>query len=66
MEDIAPKLMKIALTNADFAMMPLKTQTICGPPVGISTGSGMQFENYVKRIMDMFHLINPLCGQSRN
>ena len=46
LEDIVPKLMKIALTNVDFAILPLKTRTICGPPVGISTGSGIQFENY--------------------
>ena len=66
LEDIVPKLMKIALTNVDFAILSLKTRTICGPPVGISMGSGIQFENYVKRIMAMFHVINLLCGQSRN
>ena len=66
LEDIVPKLMKIALTNVDFAILPLKTRIICGPPAGTSMGSDMQLENYVKRITAEFRLINPLCGQSRN
>jgi hypothetical protein len=49
-----------------FATLSVKTQSICGPHVGTSAGSDMQFKNYVKRILAAFHLINLLCGQSRN
>ena len=64
--DIDLSLMKTALTYAAFATLPVKTQSIYGPHVGSLAGSDMQFENYVKMIIAASHLINLLCGQSRN
>ena len=64
--DTDPKLMKIVLTYVDFAILPLKTRIICGPPAGTSMGSDLQLKNCVKKITAESRLINPLCGQSRN
>ena len=64
--DIDLSLMKTSPTYVVFATLPVKTQSICGPHVVTSAGSDMQSENYVKRIIAAFLLINLLCGQSRN
>ena len=50
----------------DFAILAVKTQSICGPPVGTLMGSGMLLDNYAEMTRAAFRLINPLCGQSRN
>ena len=64
--DIDLSLMKTFPTYVDFATMPVKTQSICGPPVGSLMGSGILFANYAKMIKAAFRLINPLRGQSRS
>ena len=66
--DIDLSLMKTPPTYpyVDFATMPVKTQSIWGPPVGTLMGSGMLLDNYAEMTRAVFHLINPLCGQSRN
>ena len=64
--DIDLSLMKTSTPYADFAKMTVKTQNIYGPPVGTLMGSGMLLDNYAEMTKAAFHLINPLCGQSRN
>ena len=64
--DIDLSLMKTSPTYVDFATLPVKTQSICGPPVGTLMGSGMLLDNYAEMTRAAFRLINPLCGQSRN
>ena len=64
--DIDLSLMKTSPTYVDFATLPVKTQSIYGPPVGTLMGSGMQLANYAEMTGAAFHLRHPLCGQSRN
>ena len=59
-------LMKIFLSNVDFATLQGKIQIIHGLPVWTLMGSGMLFAIYTKMIRAVFHLINPMCGQSHN
>ena len=64
-EDIAVKLTKIPV-YVDSANLPLKTQSIFGPPVGHLMGSDMLFAKTAKLMTVLSHFLNPLCGQSRN
>ena len=64
-EDIAVKLTK-TLAFVDFATLPLKTQNIYGPPVGLLMGSDMLFYKIANRMTALFPLLNPLCGQSHS
>ena len=66
LDDIDLSLMKTSPTYAAFATLPVKTQSIFGPPVGTLMGSGMLLDNYAEMTRAAFRLINPLCGQSRN
>ena len=50
----------------DFAILPLKTQIIFGPPVGHLMGLDMLFAKTAKLMTALFPFLNPLCGQSRN
>ena len=52
--DINLSLMKIFLSNVDFATLHVKIQIICGPPVGTLMKSGMIFANYAKMIRISF------------
>ena len=64
-EGIVSKLTKI-LVCVDFAILPLKTQSTFGPPVGHLMVSGMPYAKNVKWTTVAYPLLNPLCGQSRN
>ena len=64
-EDIALKLTKIPV-YVDFAILPLKTQSIFGPLVGHLMESDMLYAKHAKRMTVLFPFPNPLSGQSRN
>ena len=64
-EGIVSKLTKIPVC-VDFAILPLKTLSIFGPPVGLLLGSDMLFYKTAERMTALYPFLNPLCGQSHN